>query len=273
MMDCKKALEEAGGDVQAARENLRKKGQKLAKGREHRETREGRIAGYVNPEGTVGVMASLRCETEPVAKCEDFVTFLDGVISILAEGAQPPRSRDELLSLPHPSGKTVTEALSDLVGKIRENITIGDFSVLRGGAVFQYIHFNNRCGAMVGLEGGAPGDPALQEVGKNLCMHIVNAHRLYPQPHYLSREEIPPDLIEKEREILTEAAENDPKHSTKPPEIRQKIVEGQLKRFFSERCVPEQPYVKDDKISVEKYLKQTAKGVTLAAFCYLGLES
>ena len=266
MMDCKKALAEADGDVETARENLRKRGQKVAESKAHRQTNEGRVGGFVNPGGTFGVLLSLRCETEPVAKCEDFVGFHDAIVEALKSAGTPPSSERELLALPLAGGKTVADALAELVGKIRENIQVGEFSVLRGDAVYQYIHFDNRHGAMVVLGGADPADGALADVGKNLCMHVV-----FAKPGYLNRDEVPAETVEKEREILLAAAEGDPKHSKKPPEIRKKIVEGQLQRFFSERCLQEQPFVRDDKITVEKYVKQNAKGASLQAFAYVGL--
>ena len=268
MMDCKKALEEAGGDVKVAQENLRKQGQKVAEGKAHRATREGRVAGYIDPQGTYGVIVSVRCETEPVAKCEDFVNFHDGIVTALKESGTAPSSTDELLTLPHPSGKTVGETLEELVGKIRENIQVGEFSVLKGDAVFQYIHFDSRHGSMVVLQGADPAAEGLGEVGKNLCMHVV-----FARPQFMSRDEVPADAVEKEREILRAAAEGDPKHAKKPEEIRQKIVVGKLNRYFSERCLPEQPFVRDDKISVEQYIKQNAKEASLTAFAYIGLAS
>jgi elongation factor Ts len=266
MMTCKKALEEAHGDVEQARDILRKHGEKVMESRAGRQTKEGRVAGYVDPQGKFGILVSLRCESEPVAKCEDFMTFLNRIVEAMKKAKTPPMTTEDLLSLPLPPGKSVREGFTELVGKIRENIQIGDFKVLRGEAVFQYVHFDNRHGSMVVLKGANPADPALPEVGKNLCMHVV-----FARPRCLRREEVPSAEVEKEREILLAALESDPKQSKKPPEIRKKIVEGQLGRFYQERCLPEQPFVRDDKISVEQYLKQQAKGTAIETFCYVGL--
>jgi elongation factor Ts len=266
MMDCKKALQESGGDVQAAEEALRKQGAKVMEAKAGRTTKEGRVGGFTGAEGRLGVLFAVRCETEPVARCEDFVTFFDGTLEALKTASPPPETADGLVALPHPSGKSVGDALADMVGKIRENIQLGDFTVLRGDAVFQYIHFDNRHGATVVLAGADPADPAIQEVGKNLCMHVV-----FAKPRFMKREEVPAAESDKEREILLAAAENDPKLAGKPPQIKEKIVEGKMKAFYAQVCLPEQPFVRDEKLTVEKYLKQEGKGATLAAFSYVGL--
>ncbi len=266
MMVCKKALEESDGDVAAAQESLRKAGEKVMEAKAGRQTKDGRVGGFLDPTGAYGVLVSVRCESEPVAKCEDFVNFHDSILEAVKAAQTPPASAEELLDFSLPNGKTVRAELADLVGKIRENIQIGDVAVLRGETIFQYIHFDNRHGSMVALKGAAADTPDLDEVGKNLCMHVV-----FAKPQYLAREEIPAETVEKEREIMLATAQNDPKLAAKPPEIQKKIVEGKLRQFYQEVCLPEQPYVRDDKITVAKYVKQAAKGASVEAFSYVGL--
>lgn len=267
MMVCKKALEDSGGDVEAAREILRKQGQKVAEAKIDRTTREGRIAGFVTPAGTCGVMVPLLCETEPVARCEDFVALHDAIIEKLKSTAKPPRTNDELLAAPLVSGKTVRDTLLEVVAKIRENIQIGPLAVVEGDAVFQYIHFDMHHGALVALKGADPADPAMQEVGKNLCMHIV-----FAKPRYLERTDVPPDVVAKEREILLAAAQADPKFAQKPAEIQHKIVEGKLGQFYAERCLLEQPYIRDDKVKVQAFVARDGKGARIASYAYAGVR-
>lgn len=266
MMVCKKALEETGGDVESAREILRKQGQKVAESKAGRQTREGRIDGFVNAAGTCGVVLNMKCESEPVAKCADLVGFQQAVLDALKATDPLPSSTGEVLAMALPGGHTVKGTLETLVGKIRENIQVGGYAVLRGDAVFQYIHFDNRHGSMVALARAEAGNAATVEAGKNLCMHVV-----FAKPGYLTREEVPAQDVDKEREILTAAAANDPKLAAKPAEIRAKIVEGQLNSFFATRCLLEQPYVRDEKLTVQKYVAQEVKGAALSGFVYMGL--
>ncbi|HNS00056.1 MAG TPA: translation elongation factor Ts [Planctomycetota bacterium] len=267
MMVCKKALQDSGGDVEAAREILRKQGQKVAEAKVDRATKEGRIAGFVSPAGTRGIMVPLFCETEPVARCEDFVALHEAIIARLKGMAAPPRTNDELLATPLGSGKTVRDALFEVVAKIRENIQIGPLAVVEGDAVFQYIHFDGRHGALVALKGADPADAAIQAVGKDLCMHVV-----FAKPRYLARKDVAPDIVAKEREILLAAAQTDPKFAQKPAEIQQKVVEGKLGQFYAERCFLEQPYIRDDKIKVQAFVARDGKGAQIAAYAYAGVR-
>ena len=268
MMTCKKALEDCDGNVEAAREILRKQGQKVAEKTAGRETKEGRVAGFVAPSGKYGVIVSLRCETEPVSRCEDFVGFHEALLAALKTTKNLPRTSEELLALKLASGRTANETLLEIVGKIRENIQVGQIAVLEGDAVFQYIHFDMHHGAMVSLKGGDPANEALKEVGKNLCMHVV-----FAKPHHMRREDVPAQVVAKEREILLAAAQTDPKFAQKPAEIQQKIVEGKLGQFYAEKCLLEQPYIRDDKIKIQAYVAKEAKGVQLAAYAYVGVRA
>ncbi len=267
MMVCKKALEDAGGSVEAAREILRKQGQKVAEAKIDRTTKEGRIAGFVAPSGTCGVMVPLLCETEPVARCEDFVALHEAIIKKLATMKTLPRTNDELLAAALTTGKTVRDTLLEVVAKIRENIQIGPMAIVEGDAVFQYIHFDLHHGALVCLKGASAADAAIQDVGKNLCMHVV-----FAKPRYLARRDVPPDVVAKEREILLAAAQADPKFAQKPAEIQHKIVEGKLGQFYAERCFLEQPYIRDDKVKVQAFLAKDGKGAQISSYAYAGVR-
>ncbi len=266
MMVCKQALIETGGDVEAAREALRKQGQKVMDAKAGRQTKEGRVGAYVSPKADWGLLLALRCETEPVARCEDFVKFHEAVMEAAVRTSSPPEAIEDLLKLQLADGRTVQQALEDLVARIRENIQFGGLSVVRGDAVFSYIHADSRHGSLVALSGVSAEDSDVQEVGKNLCMHVV-----FAKPRFLSREEVPEEEVQKEREILLAAAENDPKHRNKPPEIKQKIVEGQLRRFYQAICLLEQPFVRDEKVTVQKYVAKEGKGAKVTGFAYVGL--
>jgi elongation factor Ts len=267
MMTCKKALEDCDGNVEAAREILRKQGEKVAEKTAGRQTKEGRVAGFVAPSGKCGVIVSLRCETEPVARCEDFVNLHEAIMQALKSAKTLPRTNDELLALKLATGRTAGEQLLEVVGKIRENIQLGQVVVMEGDAVFQYIHFDMHHGSMVCLKGGDPANAALQEVGKNLCMHVV-----FAKPQYLKRDEVPEAIVAKEREILLAAAQTDPKFAQKPAEIQQKIVEGKLGQFYAERCLLEQPYIRDDKSKVQAFVAKEAKGAQLTTYAYVGVR-
>ncbi len=266
MMDCKKALQETNGDVEAAKEVLRKKGKKIMAKKAERTTNEGKIGGFVAASGKSGVLFALCCETEPVASCEDFTTFYNELLDTLQKSDPLPASLDEVRALSMADGKSVQEHLEQLIGKIRENIQLRDYVKLEGDAVFQYIHFNYRHGSLIQIAGVDPSDATLQELGKDMCMHVV-----FAKPAYLSKDDVPADIVGKEREILAATLENDPKMAKKPDQIKSKIVEGQIGRFFSEQCLLEQPFIKDDKSSVSKYLNKQAKGAELQKFSYMGL--
>ena len=265
MMDCKRALEKTGGDVDTAVDELRKAGLKAQEKLAGRKATEGRIGSHVGSDGKVGVLAALRCETEPVGSNAEFQRFLGELVEVV--GRQNPQDAAALGAAQMPSGKAVAAALTDLVNRIRENITLGRFARFEADAIVQYIHFDQKKGAMVALRGGAVTNPKVMEVGKDLGMHIV-----FRMPLSLSRAEIAAPLVAKEREILLAAARNDPKNAKKPEEILKKIVEGQVEKYIASKCLLEQPFVKDESISVTEYLKRSGAGVTLTGFAYVATD-
>lgn len=266
MMDCKKALEEANGDLEAAKEILRKQGQKVMAKKSDRQVKELRVDGFVSPDGKTGVLLAMYCETEPVARCEDLVGFQEDILDVLQKAPTLPDSKEALMAVALASGQTVTEKLEEIVGKIRENILVGDYAVITGDSVAQYIHFDNRHGAMTALTGADSSDASVLELGKNLCMHVV-----FSKPRFLNRDNVPAEEAEKEKGYLLAAMENDPKHANKPDSIKEKIVTGQMGRFFSENCFLEQPFIKDDKVKVGDQVTKTCKGAELSNYVYMGL--
>jgi len=271
MMDCKKALEKTNGDVDLAFEELRKEGHKAQCKLAGRTAKEGRIGANVSSDGKVGVLVALCCETEPVSKNESFQQLLRELVDVMARNH--PKDAQELGQLKLPSGHTVSTTVTDLVNKIRENIGVGRFARGEGDAVIQYVHFDQKKAAMVALKGGAISDPKVAEVGKELGMHIVFSNSdPSTKPLALSRDLLDPKIVEKEREILLEMAKKDPKNSKKPEQILQKIIQGQVDKFVSSKCLLEQPYARDPTQSVSQYIKSTGTGLTVSDFVYVATD-
>jgi elongation factor Ts len=238
MMECKKALIEADGDMKRAEEILRVKlGNKASKAAS-RIAAEGVVGIRVAPDGAIGAMVEVNCETDFVAKNEDFLAFTAQLARLVAE--ESPADVAALSALPL-DGKTVEQVRAALVGKIGENLSIRRFvRVAAKGRISSYVHGGARIGVLVDLAGG---DEAL---AKDLAMHIA-AHK----PVALGREPVPAELIERERSIAAQKAAE----SGKPAEIVAKMVEGSVQKYLKEVTLLGQPFVKDDKVTVEQLLK------------------
>lgn len=240
MMDCKRALQESGGDAEKAVELLRKAGKKTMEKRAGRATSSGRIAVYTDFAGGVGTMVDLRCESAPVAANDQFVQLANDLAKQLAIG--PGATTDEeLLSQPSPSqpGHTLRQQFEDLNNRIREAFKI-ERLVRINGVCGGYAHHNGAAGVILQVEGGNP------ELAKDICMHTAAM-----RPAVVAKEDLDPATIDKEREILAEAA----RAEGKPEKIIAKMVEGRLQNFYAERCLLEQPFVKDDKRTVGQAAK------------------
>ena len=247
MMECKKALTEAGGDPGKAEEILRVKlGNKASKAAS-RVAAEGVVGVHVGPDGKLGAMVELNSETDFVAKNDDFVGFA----AMLAETVAKNNPVDvAALSGLAASGTTVEEARKALIGKLGENISIRRFARLEAkGHIAQYVHGGSKIGVLVDVVGSD------RELGRDLAMHIAAA-----KPVSLSKEEVPAELIKKERDIaVAKAAE-----SGKPANIVEKMVEGSVQKYLKEVTLLGQAYVKDDKQTVEALLK--SKSASVARF-------
>ena len=257
MMDCKRALQEAGGDEDAAIEALRKSGMKTMAKRAGRETSAGRVAVYTDMAAGVGTMVELLCESAPVANNEEFVQLANDLARQLATGPGAATA-DELLAQPSPSksSQTLKQQLEDLVNRIREVFKVN--RIVRVDAPCGgYAHHNGGVGVLLEIE----GDDA--EVAKDICMHVAAM-----RPMGVATEDLDADLVAKEREILSEAA----RAEGKPENIIDKMVDGRMRNFFAERCLNEQPFVKDDKQSVGKVAQ--AAGIKVVRFVHweLGKE-
>lgn len=241
MMDCKQALTACNGDQTAAEEWLRKQGKKVMGGRSDRETSSGRIALYADMSKGVGAMVELRCESAPVASNEEFVALSNNLVKQLATGPGAS-SPDELWKQKSPSGsgKTLEEEKDDLSNKIREVFNLARI-VRFDGPSGGYVHHNAASGVLIEVEGGNA------DVVKDIAMHTAAM-----RPAAVTKEELDPAVVAKEREILTEAA----RQEGKPENILSKMVEGRMRNFYSERVLLEQPFVKDDKKTVGQLAKE-----------------
>jgi elongation factor Ts len=245
MMDCKRALEEAGGDADAAIDLLRKAGKKTMEKRVGRETSAGRVAVFAGVDPAVGAMVELRCESAPVANNEEFVALSQDLVRQLALGPGAA-SVDELLSQPSPGkpGKTLREQLDDLTNRIREVFRLHRICRI-DGPCGGYAHHNGGVGVLLQVEGGNP------ELAKDICMHIAAM-----RPTVVTRDDVDPAMVEKEREIAATAARNE----GKPEKVIAKIAEGKLKDFYAQQCLAEQIHP-----NKEKYGGKTVGSLAAAA--------
>jgi elongation factor Ts len=251
MMECKKALAEAGGDLRKAEELLRIKSGAKASKAATRVAAEGVIGAWLSADAKVGALVELNCETDFVAKNDEFVAFAKQLAELVA--TRNPSNVDELASIDTTAGK-VEARRQALVQKIGENMTIRRFKRMQAkGKLALYLH-GVKIGVLVDYEGG-------DEVGKDVAMHIA-----FAKPQYMAKTEVPADIVAREREIQLARA----KESGKPAEIAAKMVEGSLNKFLGEISLLGQPFVKDDKQTVEKMLATKKGKVNGYAFLVVG---
>jgi elongation factor Ts len=236
MMECKRALSETGGDLRKAEELLRIKGSAKASKAASRLAAEGVIGIWMSADAKLGGLVELNCETDFVAKNDDFLAFAQSLAEVVA--TRNPLDPDELGSLDL-LGSKIEAKRQGLVQKIGENISIGRLRRLQArGRLSQYLHATKKIGVLVDFEGA-------EEVGKGLTMHIA-----FYKPQFLAKANVPAEIAAREREIQMARA----KESGKPAEIAAKMVEGSVNKFLSEITLLGQPYVLNDKESVEKML-------------------
>jgi elongation factor Ts len=242
MMDCKKALTESGGDFEKAIEYLRKKGQKVSAQRADREAKQGLIVTKLSGDNKKAVALELNCETDFVARNDEFIANAEAFAELVFN--EEPANDHALRALPF-EGKTVADKLELLVGKIGEKIDIGRYEILKtDGEIISYIHPGSQLAVLVSFEG--PLDNA--EVGKDVAMQVAAMN-----PIATKRDEVDQTTLDKELEIAKEQLINE----GKPAEIAEKAAQGKLRRFFEERVLLEQKFVKDGGITVAEYLKQS----------------
>ncbi|MDR0946931.1 MAG: translation elongation factor Ts [Ruminococcus sp.] len=251
MMDCKKTLEEAGGDLDEAVKILREKGKANQEKKAGRAAAEGLVA--VTVEGNKGAIIEVNSETDFVAKNEEFRAFVQNAAKSAL--AASPADLDALMQASMVGTEfTVEGALQELFLKIRENLKVRRFKLM-DGTLFTYIHNNGEIGVMVNFKTDIdPTNPALVECGKNVAMQIAALGALY-----LRDTDVPQEKIDSEKEIAMAQLAEDPKNANKPDAVKAKIAEGKLKKFFSECVLLNQAYVKDDKLTVAQYIAGVAK--------------
>jgi elongation factor Ts len=247
MMECKKALVETGGDLDAAAELMRKQGLAKADKKAARIAAEGVIAVERSADGLAAAMVEVNCETDFVARGEDFRAFAKAIAARAV--AQRPQSLDALLQAKLDGTETIEDRRRSLVAKIGENIGVRRFALLATPQHLGAYAHGTRIGALVAVKGGDA------QLAHDLAMHVAASN-----PRYLSQREVPAEVIAKEREILTEQA----KGEGKPPEIVAKMVEGRLRKSLGEITLLGQPFVKDPDTTVEKLLK--GAGAQVVAF-------
>lgn len=249
MMDCKKALVEAEGDFDKAIEILRKKGQKVAANRADRESTEGAVIAKVNVDATQGVIVSLNCETDFVAKNESFVKLATD----LADMGLNYTSKEDLLKADY-NGITVEEKLTEQTGVIGEKIEIGGFETIQAPFVGSYIHAGNKIATLVGLSTKADG---ADEAAKNVAMQAAAM-----DPIALNEDSVDQSVIDKEIEI----AKDQLRAEGKPEAMLENIAKGKLKRFFKDNTLVNQAYIKDSKLSVSDYVKSVNGELNVTGF-------
>ncbi len=270
MMDCKSALLEAGGEMEAAREILRKKGLAAAAKRAGRTAAEGAVGAHIAADGAVGVLVEVNCETDFVAKTPDFQSLVKDIAEHAAQAA--PADLPALVAQPFAKQPSVTvgQLVQDKIAVIKENIVVRRFARFEragAGLVAAYIHPPAaKVGVLVELAAGSADATELPALAKDVAMHVAAASPAAAL--YVSRDQVPADVLEKEKEIYRAQAAA----SGKPANVVEKIAESKMKDYYATFCLLEQPFIKDPKLSVGQILK---KGVEVRRFVRyrLGEES
>jgi len=242
MMDCKRALEQSGGDMDAAIEHLRKKGASIGQKRSDRSAKEGAIVTKVSSDGTTGVIVEVNCETDFVGRSDDFLGFGRTVAETIER--HKPSSVEALLSL-QANNRKISELLDDLLARVGEKVDVRRFALYQtnDGMISGYTHLGNKIGVLVELSKRS-GDAA--PVGRDVAMQVAAMN-----PMVVTRDQIGPDVVERELDIYRTQAKNE----GKPPQVVDKIVAGKLEKFYQEVCLLEQTFIKDSGKTIKEYLQ------------------
>lgn len=252
MMDCKKALTETNGDFEKAIDVLRKKGQKVAAKRGDNDASEGLIFAQTTEDGKSGVLVRLNCETDFVAKNSEFRTFVQSLVDIAMK--EMPSSIDGLKSASYNDELTVAEKIIEHVGVVGEKLDLSGFEIVNADSVVAYNHPGNQIATLVGLNSGSA---EAQDAGRQVAMQVAAMN-----PMALSKEGIDQKTIDRELEVGKDLAIQE----GKPAEMAEKISHGRLNKFFKENTLLSQAFVRDNKITVEQFLKNTENGLTVVDF-------
>ena len=249
MMDCKKALTEAEGNMEKAVEILREKGLAASQKKAGRIAAEG--MAYAAVLDGVGVVVEVNAETDFVGKNEKFVNFVKGVAAVVAK--EKPADLDALMAASYGNGRTVQEEQQEMVLVIGENIKVRRFAFYTQGICVPYIHAGGKIAVLVNLETDLSADQ-VAEVGKDMAMQIAALN-----PRFLDKSQVDQATLDEEKKILLAQMENDPKMASKPDKVKEGIVSGKLGKFYKENCLMQQEFVKDNSMSVEQYVASVAK--------------
>lgn len=252
MMDCKNALVEANGDFEVATDLLRKKGQKIAAKRGDNDANEGFILAQASKDGKTGIIMTLNCETDFVAKTTSFVEFVQSLMDIALD--KLPTTKEELNALAFDDKLTVEQKIVEHVGVIGEKLVLSNYSKVNADQVVAYNHPGNQLASIVALNSSSD---IAEDAGKQIAMQVAAMN-----PLALNKEGIDASTIERELEIGKELAIQE----GKPAEMAEKISQGRLNKFFQENTLLSQPFVRDNKLTVEQFLNTSEKGLSVIDF-------
>ncbi|MCB0523268.1 MAG: translation elongation factor Ts [Saprospiraceae bacterium] len=257
MMDCKKALEEAQGDYDAAQDWLRKKGIAKAAKREDRDANEGVVVAITDASQKKGIMVALNCETDFVARNDNFIGLTNKIANIALE--KSPATLEELLALPIEGSVSIGEKVGEQNGIIGEKVELSRYELLTGELVLTYNHSNNKRSVLVALN---KNNDSFEQAGRDIAMQIAAM-----SPVSVSKDDVDPKIIEREIEVGKDLARNE----GKPEEMLEKIAMGRLNKFFQENTLLSQKFVKNNDQNVDQYLKSLDKDLTVTAFKQVAL--
>jgi elongation factor Ts len=252
MMDCKNALVEANGDFEAAVDILRKKGQKVAAKRGENEASEGLVFAQTSADNKVGVLLTLNCETDFVAKNDTYRNFVQSLVDIAMNNL--PATADELKGLKYDDKLTVEEKITEQVGVIGEKLDLSGYAVVKGDTVVAYNHPGNQLATLVALN---KGGESVAEAGRQVAMQVAAMN-----PIALNKDGVDARTIEREIEVGKELAIQE----GKPADMAEKIAQGRLTKFFKENTLLSQEFIRDNKVTVEQFLDSTENGLTVTEF-------
>ncbi len=257
MMDCKNALSETNGDMDQAIDILRKKGQKIASKRADRDASEGSVIALTSDDNTKGAIIVLNCETDFVAKNEDFVKFATKIANVALNEMPADLTALKALKL---DGEIIEEEVINQTGIIGEKVDLSFYSKIEGPHVVAYIHPGNKLATLVSLN----QESVEIQVGKDIAMQVAAMN-----PVSVTKDDVPADVVAKELEIGRDIAIQE----GKPEKLIDKIAEGKLNKFFKENTLLSQMFIKDNKTSVADYLNQASKGLTVKEFVRFSLNA
>lgn len=256
ILDCKKALQETDGNVDQAIEFLRKKGLAAASKKASREANEGMVSAHISPDGKIGVLVEVNCETDFVARTDDFQNLVTGLVQLVA--SRPSAANVEaLLAAPFSSdsSKTVAEKLTETIAKLGENIVVRRvtrFDLAGDGMLDSYIHTGGRVGVLVDVAGGQASDSKFAGLVHDVALQIAAA-----SPRYVSQTDVPAEAVEAEKNIYRAQLAED----NKPDNIKERITEGKLKKWYEEVVLLNQPFVKDNDLTIAQLLEKYGKAL------------